>query len=120
MNLTGEGFSQQRSRHKPVHKLSPNLAACMPKDVKLDEIAVYGYNGKPNVTVAERIKELRGRCSNGLLAGPDKKEIRFFHVTCWGNPPSNYRDLMAEEQRKLEMLKAKYTVIIIRCDPGIQ
>jgi len=120
MNPAGSSSSQTRRGHKPLHKPSPTPVACLPPDVKTSEIAVYGSNGKRNVTVADKVKELKGRCSNGMLVGPDKKEIRFFRVTCWGNPPSDYQMVQAEERRKLEALKAKYAVIVIRCDPGIQ
>jgi len=108
-----------RQRPKPVHKLSPTLAACLPPDVKADEIAVYGFNGARNVTIAEKLKELKGHCHNGRIVGLDKKEIRFFRVTCWGNAPSDYQEIQAEERRKLEVLKAKYRVIVIGCEPRI-
>lgn len=120
MNPAGGTFAQRRGRHKRVHKSSQLLVDCLPPNVKASEIAVYGYNGKRNISVAEKIKELKGRCYNGLIVGPDNEEIRFFRVTCWGNPPSDYQIVQAEERRKLEMLKAKYTVIVIRCDPGTQ
>jgi hypothetical protein len=120
MNTAGRSFAQRRRRHQSVTKSSQVPLTCLPPNVKAIEIAVYGYKGKRNITVAEKIKELKGRCHNGLIVGPDNKEIRFFRVTCWGNPPSDYQIVQAEERRKLEILKAKYAVIVIRCDPGIQ
>ena len=120
MEPAGSSFAQGRGRHKSVHKPSQVPVNCLPPNVKANEIVVYGSNGKRNVTVVERIEELKGRCRNGAIVGPDNKEIRFFRVTCWGNPPSDYQIVQAEERRKLEVLKAKYTVIVIRCDPGIQ
>lgn len=119
MNLAGGGLAQKRRRRKPAHKPPTAFAACLPANVNASEIAVYGYNGKSNVTVAEKVEELKGRCHDGRLVGPDEKEIRFFRLQCWGNPPSNYQEILADERRNLEILKAKNTVIVIDCDPRI-
>lgn len=113
-DLAGDSFA-----HRLRHRRSPTVDACLPPDVRASETAVYGFNGKKNVTVAGRVKELEGRCRNGQLVGPDKKQIRFFRISCWGYPPPNYQEIRAEEERTLKALKAKYTVIVINCDPRI-
>jgi hypothetical protein len=115
--VAGTGLAHGTQRHKPVRKQLSKLAACLPSNVHLDQIAVYS---RPrNVTVGEKLKKLKARCSKGRIVGSDSKEIRFFRVACWGFPPPDYEERQAEQKRELEELKAKYTVIVIGCDPRI-
>jgi hypothetical protein len=71
------------------------------------------------VTVGQKLKELNARCVKGRIMGSNNKEIRFFRIACWGIPPPDYQEMQAEQKRKLAALKAKYTVIVIGCDPRI-
>lgn len=116
MNFTGAEAQGQRSR-QPVDKQTAKLALCLPPDVRLGEVASYRGPGK--VTVAEKLKELNARCRRGRMTGPGNKEIRFFRMVCWGYPPPDYQEIQAEQRRGLAQLKAKYTVIVISCDPRI-
>ena len=90
---------------------------CLPKDVQKDEVVSYGRNGKQNVTVEKKLIELKARCRNGKLVDTKNKEIRFFRVSCWGNPPSDYLEIQKRESKELEKLKKRYTVILMTCDP---
>lgn len=115
LSLVSGNFAQKPRRHKQLSL----IAACLPAGVKVSDIVVYGFNAEINVTVAEKVKELRGRCRNRQLVGPDKKRIRFFRTQCWGYPPPDYEQIRAEEKRQLEVLKAKHTVIVLGCDPRL-
>jgi hypothetical protein len=122
--LAGGHPAPQRVTHK-TRPSSPSVARCVSKDVRQDEIAEYGINGARNVTVGEKLKELKASCDGtGILRGrrgvpKGRTEIRFFRKTCNAYPVPNYLELQAEERRNLETLKSKYTVIVIGCDPRI-
>lgn len=116
-NLAGSEIAQGQRRRQPIDKQSAKLAPCLHPDVRLGEVASYRRPG--NVTVAEKLKKLNARCRKGRMTGPGNKEIRFFRMECWGYPPPDYQEIQAEQKRKLEELKAKYTVIVIGCDPRI-
>ena len=90
---------------------------CLPKDVQADEVVSYGRNGKQNVTVEKKLIELKARCRSGKLVDAKNKEIRFFRVSCWGNPPTDYLEIQKRESKELEKLRKRYTVIVMTCDP---
>ena len=90
---------------------------CLPKDVGLDEVVSYSRNAKENVTVARKLDELKARCRKGRLLDSHNKEIRFFRVSCWGNPPPDYLEIRRKEKEEFEKLKKHYTVITIGCNP---
>jgi hypothetical protein len=89
----------------------------LPKDVRLDEIVSYGRGGKGSVTVEKKLLEMKARCRNGKLVAANKREIRFFRLACWGNPPPDYLEIKKREGEELQRLKKRYTVIEITCDP---
>jgi len=90
---------------------------CLPKNVRLDEAVSYGRGGKENVTVGKKLLEMKARCRNGKLVDARNKEIRFFRISCWGNPPSDYLEISRREHEELTKLKKRYTVIVMTCDP---
>ena len=93
---------------------------CLPKDVQPDEVVSYGMNKRPNVTVEKKLTEMKAHCLNGKLVDAKDKEIRFFRVSCWGNPPADYLETQQREHAELEKLKKRYTVIVMGCNPMIQ
>jgi hypothetical protein len=92
---------------------------CLPKDVKPDEVVQYG-RGRKDVTVEDKLVEMKARCEHGKLVDAKGKEIRFFRTSCWGNPPPDYQEIRKQENDELEKLKKRYTVIVFGCDPMIQ
>ena len=47
------------------------------------------------------------------------KEIIFYHmVGCWGNPPSNYQQILDAQQTQINQLMQTNTVIVIPCRTG--
>lgn len=98
-----------------IHK-SPKYD-CLPNDVRPDEVVSYGRNAKENVTVVKKLDELKARCRKGRLLDSNKKEIRFFRVSCWGKPPPDYLEIKRNEKAEFEKLKKDYTVITIGCNP---
>ena|SRR6266581_936489 len=93
---------------------------CLPKDVKADEVVSYGLKGMQKVTVQRRLIELRARCRAGKLVDAKGREIRFFRISCWGNPPADYLEIQQRENKELSELKKHYTVIVFSCNPMIQ
>ena len=96
-----------------------NKFDCLSKDVQLDEVVSWRA-GKENVTVERKLAELRARCRKQKLVDGKGREIRFFHPSCWGNPPPDYLEIKTRENEQLQSLKKRYTVIAFSCNPMIQ
>ena len=94
--------------------------SCLPKDVHADATVSYGFKGRLAVTVENRLTEMKARCQKGRLVDSKGREIRFFHLSCWGNPPDNYQEIRRRETAELAKLKQRYTVIEFGCNPMIQ
>ena len=94
--------------------------ACLPKDVRADEIVSYGSRGKSDTTVETTLVQMKARCRNGKLVDRKYREIRFFRPSCWGNPPEDYLEIRQREDEELAKLRRHYTVIVFGCNPMIQ
>jgi len=92
---------------------------CLPKDVRADEVVSYDVEGKPSLTVKKKLIELKARCRRGKLVDAKGREIRFFRISCWGNPPEDYLEIQKREGEALAELKKHYSVIEFGCDPMI-
>jgi hypothetical protein len=90
---------------------------CLPQQVRLDQVVSYGRKPEDNITVAKKLIELKAKCSRKRLVDSKNREIRFFHVHCWGNPPPNYLEIKEKEKADFERLQKDYTVITIGCNP---
>jgi hypothetical protein len=93
--------------------------SCLPEDVRADEVVSYDDKGKPLLTVKKKLIELKARCRKGKLVDAKGREIRFFRISCWGNPPEDYLEIQKREGEELAELKKHYTVIEFGCDPMI-
>ena len=100
----------QRAEHFP----------CLPKDVRSDQVVSYGPKGTQPVTVEKKLIEMKARCRLGKLVDPKRREIRFFHPSCWGNPPPDYLEIRQREDNEVAELKKRYAVIVVGCNPMIQ
>jgi hypothetical protein len=92
---------------------------CLPKDVRADEVVSYAVNRKSTLTVQQKLIELKARCRRGKLVDAQGREIRFFRVSCWGNPPDDYLEIQKRESEELAELKKHYAVIVFGCNPMI-
>jgi hypothetical protein len=99
---------------------TPKQLTCLPKDVGSVDRVDSGIGSKKKVTVEEKLAEMRARCHKGKLVDRKGRAIRFFHVSCWGNPPPDYLEIQQQEKAKLVKLKQRYTVIVLGCDPFTQ
>lgn len=113
--LVPQDYAKQKKKNAKT-----TLAACLPSDVKLNEIIVHGINGAKDRTVQDALKELKARCVKGKLVAPNKREVRFFRPSCWGNPPVDAQEIQAAEARQLQELKKRYQVVTFQCSPMIQ
>ena len=91
--------------------------ACLPKDVRLDEVVTYGRGPVRTVTVERQLIEMKARCRKGKLVDARRREIRFFHQSCWGNPPADYLEIQQREAEELAKLQRRYRVIVFSCNP---
>jgi hypothetical protein len=93
---------------------------CLPKDVQPGEIVSYRSKKTLNITVAKKLIEMKARCRNGKLVDARRREIRFFHPSCWGNPPPDYQEIRQREDKEVAQLKKHYAVIEFGCNPITQ
>lgn len=97
------------------------FAPCLPKGTALEEVVSIakkpaGQAATRNVTVREKLRQLKARCKRGKLVDASGREIRFYRlVGCWGNPPDDYQEQLARQTLELQRLKKKYTVVEIPC-----
>jgi len=97
--------------------------ACLPADVELEEV-VSAPEPRSNTATASKPSTVRGalsrlkaRCRKGKLVAGNGREIRLYRlIGCWGNPPDDYQEQLARQNKELERLKKKYTVVEIPCD----
>jgi hypothetical protein len=94
--------------------------SCLPEDVRADEVVSYDVKGKSSLTVKQKLIELKARCRKGKLIDAKGREIRFFRISCWGNPPEDYLEIQKREGEELVKLKQHYVVIVFACNPMIQ
>ena len=93
--------------------------SCLPKDVRADEVVSYDDKGKSSLTVKKKLIELKARCRKGKLVDAEGCEIRFFRISCWGNPPEDYLEIQKREGEELAELEKHYSVIVFGCNPMI-
>jgi hypothetical protein len=73
-----------------------------------------------NLTVRDKLIELKAKCERGKLVGDRRREIRFFRLECWGNAPADYKERQQQQQAELKKLEKKYTVVLMGCDLRMQ
>jgi len=103
-----------------------DLKNCLPTEVSLtdvvsSELIKSGSQGNQvkKVTVKDKLSELKARCKNGKLVDSKGREIRFYRLKgCWGNPPADYQEILAEQEKELRELRTRYTVIEMTCNPS--
>jgi hypothetical protein len=99
-----------------------NVSVCLPKDIKPADVvsATAAAPGRTaaKVTVAQVLRKLRTHCRRGKLVDARGKEIYFYRMQgCWGNPPPDYQEVLAQQTKELEKLRQHYRVIEMTCNP---
>jgi hypothetical protein len=98
---------------------------CLPSDIKEDSVVKVETNistdGKKMtkvITVKQILTELKAKCLRGKLLDSKRKTIRFYNLQgCWGNPPANYLEILNQQKKELAILRKKYTVVEMTCNP---
>lgn len=101
----------------------PRWQSCLPADVEADEVISVepSLHGRParELKVATKLNSLGARCRGRQLVDSRRKPIRFFRMAgCWGNPPADYQEIIANQTRELARLRRRYRVIEISCNPS--
>lgn len=111
------GVSLSNCGFPPVEQ-SQSLAECLPNSIKLTDIAERSSERK--LTVEQRLDELKAVCNDqGDLIANSGKEVYFYKLTgCWGNAPSNYREILQRQQEEIQKLSQSYAVIEMTCNPS--
>jgi hypothetical protein len=110
---TQANVKTQRKGPPPAKEFS-----CLPGDVRPDE--VVSSKGSRRITVREKLAQMKARCRNGRLVDAKRREIRFFHTSCWGNPPPDYLEIQKRENEELAKLKRRFAVVVFECNPMVQ
>lgn len=92
---------------------------CLPKDVQPNQLVAGATARKPG-TLEKKLVSIGARCRKGKLVDAKGRGVRFFRISCWGNPPEDYQEIQRRESAELEKLKKRYTVIVFGCNPMIQ
>jgi hypothetical protein len=94
---------------------------CLPDDVRADQVISVDQSrpDRPReITVRQRLTQLRARCRRGKLADARGRQIRFYRLQgCWGNAPADYNERMERQRREVAALKRRYTVVEMECNP---
>jgi hypothetical protein len=93
---------------------------CLPQGFELTDIVSYRHKLKgndENITIKDKLDELKARCKEGRLVDSKGREIKFFKPSCFGNPPADYDEIRQKEADHLNELLKKHTVIVLECDP---
>lgn len=94
---------------------------CLPQGVEMKTVvsltrAESGSEAR-QITVRDKLLELHARCKKGKLVDRAGKEIYFYRLKgCWGNPPADYREILAAQDRELANLKKRYSVVEMSCN----
>jgi hypothetical protein len=115
-------FQSTESQHKRINRgvTSSVQFDCLPKDFQLTDIVSYRKRQKSDekqITIEDKLVELKAHCKAGKLIDSKGKEIRFFKLSCFGNPPENIDEIVQKERQTLARLQKKYHVIVMECDP---
>jgi len=92
-------------------------SVCLPAGLTLDTVfsdapqPLSPKGDRRATTVREKLLQLRARCSGGRIYDSRGREIRFYRMQEWGNPPADYQEVLERERRELEELEKSYTVV---------
>jgi hypothetical protein len=96
---------------------------CLPEGIELTEVVSKPLSSSEvasgkEITIRQILVRLKSRCRKGKLVTADGREIYLYRlIGCWGNPPEDYHEQLAKQERELEQLRKKFTVIEISCNP---
>ena len=99
---------------------------CLPDGVKVTDVvstresrSADGHREYRKITVEQKLKELKARCSRGKLVDFLGTEIRFFKLAgCWGHPSPDDQEVLERQSLELTRLKKRYRVIEMTCNPS--
>jgi len=118
-NPSQQAYNQPAVTPAPAtHKtVQTDISSCLSKGVALDTIVSADFKGANKISVSQKLTSLRASCQHGQLVDKGDKPIKFYNLTgCWGNPPPNYLQIMADQDQAIKNLQTQYTVITITCD----
>ena len=103
----------------------PLYQACLPEYVQPTDVVsarlVQTDSGSlvEKVTIEQKLTELKADCKNGRLVDGAGTEIYFYKLTgCWGNAPRDYQEILERQEAELAILRKRYTVIEMTCNPS--
>lgn len=95
-----------------------SVSSCLPSGITLETVVSADMNGD-KVTVNEALSAQGAYCGGTALLDSNNRPIRFYTLTgCWGNPPQNYGEVLAAQEKELAALQKTNTVITVTCNPS--
>ena len=122
-STTRQGRVKQLIKAGKNKKMVEAQLDCLPETFTSDEVVSYRSVGRgkdKDITIKDKLNELKAKCQDGKLIDSKNREIKFFRITCFGNPPADYLEIEQKQQEELRRLQKQYTVIVIECNPRIQ
>jgi len=122
-----EGVKNEKEILKNTLQNKISISQCFPPDIKPDDVvsaSISGYeNGKPvglsKITVEQKLAELKASCRDSILVDGSGEKIYFYRLTnCWGNPPSDYQEILQTQSDEINRLNEQFTVIEMTCNPS--
>lgn len=95
---------------------------CLPDGIEATDVVsaqmLESTNTVKKITVSQKLSQLKARCKSGKLVDAAGKPIYFYRLQgCWGNPPADAQEILEQQNKELEKLRKRYTVIEMTCNP---
>ena len=121
-------LKSKRKKSSAVKKVAADFSGCLPEGITSETVVSaenFGFDKikqtfrVDSVNVKETLNRLGGRCAAGGLKDAGGKEIKFYRLQgCWGNPPSNYQEILSNQAKELADLRKRFTVVELTCNPS--
>lgn len=110
---------QQRTQTAPqTNGSSGTFTKCLPPELALGDIVTFRSRPAENITVKDKLIQLKARCRSGKLVDDQLREIFFFKADCWGNPPAGYLEERERRRAEIAQLRKRHYVFELPCDPA--
>jgi hypothetical protein len=117
-------------RHVPPATTRPGakhrpFTECLPKGITADSVVKvigdYSDTVPPaKITVQQKLRKLKAYCTvrHALVDGAGKPITFYQLLGCWGNPPGDYDRILRKQQEQIDVLKQRFDVIEMTCNPS--
>ena len=96
--------------------------ACLPDGFTNRSLASANASvGSATVAAVTALSGMKAHCRRGKLVDARGRDIRLYQIQgCWGNPPVDYQEILADQDTKIRRLSRRYTVLQIACQGDLK